>query len=226
MYKRELLTFILLLSFFSVFSQDKDFNKFEIKSGVGLFVSLKELGILSPDIGPRNDRYADIRVGNPRNGRNFWYGRSTWVQFSYRWNKKYQAYVAYYHNPYKIPYNDPLGLWWEIDEKQVYHSIRAGVNRIFHADGKFTYKVGLGLVYNMEVVQRAAYHPYVSGTLIIPVADYAEDLYGVNPGIDLNFDTEYNISKTAVFGMRFNTYYLYQLGIDGVTISPFISVRF
>ena len=206
-------------------AQQDTLKRWEIKSGMGLFIEIFDHDILAPKDDGGSVSYAP--AGNPREGRKTWYGRSTWAQVAYRLNKRYQLYANYYYNPYKVPYNDQLGLWWKIDEKQAYHSIRAGVNRTFNRDGRFNYKIGLGLVYQREIVERAVYYPYTQADgFRIGIASYAEKFNSPEGGFDFNFDAEYQLSKTAVIGGRFNTYYLYQLGLEGIIISTFIAVKF
>lgn len=215
-------TLLIFLVSFTKAQQTPAFKKWEVSTGTGLFMEMSKLNILSPKV----DITLATFVENPKSKKRIFFGRSTWAQFAYRWNKNYQIYAGYYHNPAKMPYNDELGLFWDIEKKWAYHSMRAGVNRIFNADGKLNYKLGVGLVYQRENYQAATYQVRMVDGKKIGVAYKAISTNTEEGGFDLNFDVAYNLSKTASIGGRFNTYYLYQLGIQGAVVSPYISVRF
>lgn len=219
-FKRVAFFMALVLCSKNVFSE----IPLEVKGGKGYFANL--MFYLDPDLN------IDERLSyNPDFYGKIKHGTGTWFNVSYTTNTGYKIGLNFVNSHVSEYYNDQLGLYWDKVNYLVYDlyglNFAKGIRIKKHAISP-----GFGLTYRKVKESYCAYE--VMFTEDDPNWVGEDDILYSFPavvnrsfadlGLELLLDYQFYLSDCVSVGVRLSTNIPFNLGVETVLVSPFISI--
>jgi hypothetical protein len=211
--------------------------KFGMRSGLGLYFDTFHLDILAPkDNTPTIEEKVSL-FGNPtprnsdtESGRINTDGGFQQEIFA-KWREKNELSLSFTYIRQPRAYNDRAELFWgqNEDHREIYYQLV--YSRKYWEKKKFSFQAGLGITVNKFYVSRAEYSAGVDNNGNVFITNLRYVTLGKDPnqfewGFPLRAQFNYNISKNASLGLQSNVIYLFQIGINYVTLAPVLQLSF
>ena len=217
--KRTILTVavtILMLSVADAQKTSDNQGRNYVTGGVGYFGEV--LYYLSPlEEGP-NEINPDI---NSIHG-----GIAQFLEFGHKMDNGYNIAGRFTMAEVKLPYYEIDQQFWNKEFSEIYYIVELVFNYDF-AFGKHTLTPGSGLLFR-HIYSSNAYFgtsDQVNGIMWVAAPDIEEITYN-DIGLSLNLDYCYNFSTSFYAGVHLGSNIIMGIGIETITFSPLIGVRF
>ncbi|TKC01071.1 hypothetical protein [Pedobacter cryophilus] len=216
----------------TVFSQ----SKFGFRSGGGIYFDTFNANLLSSSAD--NTSAPELSIfGNPLPRVNDVENNKVYTDFGikqeafYKWNKKNEISFSFTYIKKPRAYNDLAELYWgeNEDHREIYYQLV--YSHKYWEKNKFSFQAGIGIAVNKLYVSRAVYDidKDANGNYFIVGTDFytsGKDPKQFDWGFPLKLQLNYNISENAAIGLNSDIIYLFQLGINNISIAPTIQISF
>lgn len=232
MKKTVLLTFILLINV-TLIAQ----SKFGFRSGGGIYFDTFNLNLLAAKddgslMGPTTSIF-----GNPLPRSIIAENKKVYTDFGIKqevfakWNDKNEISFSFTYIKAPRAYNDLAEIYWGENEDHRYIYYQLVYSRKYWEKKKLSLHAGIGLAVNKFYVSRATYSIVQQGNGDFFISNVGFNTSGKNPkqfdwGFPLRAQLNYNISKNAAIGLNSDIIYLFQLGVNHVSLTPTIQITF
>ena len=211
--------------------------KISVRSGVGIYFNTFYLNILGPKndgklTGPENSVFGNPlpRLNDDKN--HHVYTDAGFSQEIYaKWHNKNELSFSFTYIKEPRAYNDLAELYWgqKEDHREIYYQLV--YSRKYWEMKKLSFDAGLGLAVNKFIVSRAVYtvSQNTNGDIVLSNFDYYTSGKGAGQydwGFPLKLQLNYNINKNAALGLQSNIIYLFQIGINHITLTPTLQISF
>ena len=232
MVKNSIIIIFLLWSF-----STKAQLKFGFRSGGGVYFDTFYLDLLSAKddgtlMGPTESVF-----GNPLPRANDSQDDKLYTDFGIqqevfaKWNDNNEISFSFTYIKETRAYTDLGELYWgeNEDHREIYYQLV--YSRKYWEKNKLSFQAGLGIAINKFLVSRATYSIqqdtngdfFVTGTSFYTSGKGSKQF---NWGFPLKLQLNYNISKNAAIGLNSDIIYLFQLGINNISLAPTIQIAF
>jgi hypothetical protein len=227
--------FLLILFISNIYITNAQI-KFGIRSGIGIYFDTFNANLLSSS----DDRLLSSKVsifGNPLPRENDEKNNKVYTDFGIKqevfatWNDKNEISFSFAYIRAPRAYNDEAELFWgeNEDHRNIYYQLV--YSRKYWEKKKFSFQAGIGIAVNKFYVSRAIYRTGqdANGNIFIASLDYytsGNDPKQFDWGFPLKAQLNYNISKNAAIGLNSDIIYLFQLGINHISLVPTIQIKF
>ncbi len=211
--------------------------KFGARSGVGVYFNTFYLNVLGPKYdgsltGPEKSVF-----GNPLPRLNDDKNHHVYTDFGFsqeifaKWKDKNEISFSFTYIKEPRAYDDLAELYWgqNEDHREIYYQLV--YSRKYWEKKKISFQAGLGLAVNKFIVSRSVYSVSqdANGDITLGNFDYYTSGKGAGQydwGFPIKLQFDYNINKNAALGLQSNIIYLFQLGINHVTLTPTLQIAF
>lgn len=230
--KKTILLSLILLINVSLIAQ----SKFGFRSGGGIYFDTFYANLLSSSAD--NTVSPEISVfGNPLPRVNDIKNKKIYTDFGikqeifYKWNDKNELSFSFTYIRQPRAYNDLGELYWgeNEDQREIYYQLV--YSHKYWEKKKFSLQAGIGIAVNKFIVSRAVNEiaKNANGDYFVIGTDFYTS--GNEPkqfdwGFPLKLQLNYNISKNAAIGLNSDIIYLFQIGINNISLAPTIQISF
>lgn len=211
-------------------------SKFGFRSGGGIYFDTFNANLLSSS--SDNTSGPEVSVfGNPLPRVNDIKNNKVYTDFGikqeifYKWNDKNELSFSFTYIKQPRAYNDLAELYWgeNEDHREIYYQLV--YSKKYWEKKKLSFQAGLGIAVNKFYVSRATYsiQQNTNGNLLISNISFntiGKDAKQFDWGFPLKLQLNYNISKNAAIGLNSDIIYLFQLGINNISLTPTIQISF
>jgi hypothetical protein len=210
--------------------------KFGARSGAGVYFDLFYVNILGPKDDGNSSAPEFSVLGNPIPRFSDQKNRKVYTDFGFSqevfatWKQKNEISFSFTYIKAPRAYDDQAELYWgeNEDQRQIYYQLV--YSHKYWEKKKLSFQAGLGIAVNKFIVSRAVYSTSKdqNGNIVLSNFDFYTS--GNDPkqfwGFPLKLQMNYNINKNAALGLQSNIIYLFQLGINHVTLTPTLQIAF
>lgn len=152
------------------------------------------------------------------------HGSAMWLEFSHRLKTGFLlTYKAQFVQSYMKLKNTPFNYWDGDYKPDIFNIFDISMSRQFRLFGSnHIFEPGLGLQCN------------VSNTWLVPVRLYSEGIifewfeagWLIDFGLSLKLDYHYQFKNGFFCGVRATAYYVFDMWVEGLTITPILGIKF
>jgi hypothetical protein len=210
--------------------------KFGVRSGVGIYFDTFNANLLSSGFDGLMSPEVSI-FGNPLPRVNDIKNKKIYTDFGVKqevfaqWKNRNEISFSFSYIRAPRAYNDEAELFWgeNEDHRNIYYQLV--YSRKYWEKKKFSFQAGIGIAVNKFIVSRAIYRTGkdLNGDIFISSLDFytnGKDPKQFDWGFPLKAQLNYNISKNAAIGLNSDIIYLFQLGINHISLVPTIQINF
>jgi hypothetical protein len=230
--KKHYLFILIFLTTPKLYSQ----IKFGARSGVGIYFDTFNANIL----GSKDDQTfgsSESLLGNPLPRANDYENGKVYTDFGFsqevfaKWGLKNEISFSFTYIKKPRAYNDLAELYWgeNEDHREIYYQLV--YSRKYWEKKKLSLQLGTGIAVNKLIVSRAVYSAFLDQNGNIDLGNFGFYTSGNDPkqfdwGFPLKVQFNYNINSNAALGLQSNFIYLFQLGINHITLTPTLQISF
>ena len=232
MKKTIILTLVLMINV-SLLAQ----SKFGFRSGGGIYFDTFNANLLSSSADNTSASGGKSIFGNPLPRVNDTKNRKVYTDFGikqeifYKWNDKNEISFSFTYIKEPRAYNDLAEFYWgeNEDQREIYYQLV--YSHKYWEKKKFSLEAGIGIAVNKFIVSRAVYSidKDANGNYFIIGTDFytsGKDPKQFDWGFPLKLQLNYNISENAAIGLNSDIIYLFQIGINNISLAPTIQISF
>jgi len=214
MKKTILWSIILLLPLLSMSQSTKKARGF-LKFGTGLYLDISELSYAKIDADPFSHILPQTMVP----------GQTLWIEGGYKLSNNLILTANVMFASLKRKYID---LIYQGQKHLTFHqnySLNVGYEFNLGKNNKFMPEIGL--LYNRRSTTTAEYYGYIHDDgSITDFNPYISDINDAELGINLSLDYYYQLKSNLFVGVRANAIYLLGIGMEGLSFTPIVGVKF
>ncbi len=165
---------------------------------------------------------------NPKLDKVFW-GENVYMNVGVKLSNGFRITGGLNKGALLIPYNDPLGIYWEEDRIFDFTTYVISFNREIIAQSNFGFTYGLGISFRKLIDHNIAYNLYEiyeNGVLVDYEIDlpYAFSAVQWDIGMPITAGINYHFKNGSYAGLEFTGIALFGLGIENYYFSPVLGV--
>lgn len=225
---------VLLILFLALSAISQAQLKFGARSGAGVYFNTLYLNLLAssyPYISGKSVYGNPLPRDKDEKNHHVYTDAGFSQEIFAKWRVKNELSFSFTYIKEPRAYNDDAELYWgqNEDHREIYYQLI--YSRTYWESKKLSFQAGLGIAINKFYVSRAVYTVSVdaNGNILLGNFDYytsGKDPKQFDWGFPLKLQLNYNINKNAALGLQSNIIYLFQLGINHITLTPTLQISF